>query len=400
MPWSNQSGGGGGGGPWGQRGGPGGGGPWGSGPSGGSGGGNRPPDLEDIIRRGQDRLRGFIPGGGGQIGGRGIGLIALLALCIWALTGIYTVRPDEVGVNLRFGSFVGLSREGLSYNLPYPIGSYTKPNVTALRTIEIGARAVDTAARRGPARVGGNDESLMLTGDENIVDIDFTLQWQVDSAKVTDFVFNLQNPDGTVRVVAESAMREVVGRRNIQNILTTDRAAIEAEVLRLAQSVLNQYGAGVTVIRVNLQKVDPPSQVIDAFRDVQAARQDQDRLRNEAETYASRVVPEARGEATRIIQGSEAYRERSIAEANGQASRFSQVYDEYRKAPDVIRERIFLETMERVLSGTDKIILDQNGNQGVVPYLPLGELGRRSSTTSGSQGSQPSGSVIQPGASR
>jgi membrane protease subunit HflK len=398
MPWSNQSGGGG---PWGQRGGPGGGGPWGSGPSGGGGGGgNRPPDLEDIIRRGQDRLKGFIPGGGGQIGGRGIGLIALVALCIWALTGIYTVRPDEVGVNLRFGSFVGLSREGLSYNLPYPIGSYTKPNVTALRTIEIGARAVDTAVRRGPARVGGNDESLKLTGDENIVDIDFTLQWQVDSAKVTDFVFNLQNPDGTVRVVAESAMREVVGRRNIQNILTTDRAAIEAEVLRLAQSVLNQYGAGVTVIRVNLQKVDPPSQVIDAFRDVQAARQDQDRLRNEAETYASRVVPEARGEATRIIQGSEAYRERSIAEANGQASRFSQVYDEYRKAPDVIRERIFLETMERVLSGTDKIILDQNGNQGVVPYLPLGELGRRSSSTGGSQGSQPSGSVVQPGASR
>jgi membrane protease subunit HflK len=397
MPWNNQSGGGGGG-PWGQGGGrPGG--PWGSGPSGG-GGGNKPPDLEDIIRRGQDRLKGIIPtGSGGQIGGRGIGLVALLALCIWAATGIYTVRPDEVGVNLVFGRFVGLSREGLSYNLPYPIGSYTKPNVTALRTIEIGTRAVETA-RRGPARVGGNDESLMLTGDENIVDIDFTLQWQVDSAKVTDFVFNLQNPDGTVRVVAEAAMREVVGRRNIQNILTTDRAAIEAEVLRLAQSTLNQYGAGVTVIRVNLQKVDPPSQVIDAFRDVQAARQDQDRLRNEAETYASRVVPEARGEATKIIQGAEAYRERSIAEASGQASRFAQVYDEYRKAPDVIRERIFLETMERVLAGTDKIILDQSGGQGVVPYLPLGELNRRPSAPAPGPAPQPTGSVIQPGATR
>ncbi|MDB5558040.1 MAG: HflK protein [Enterovirga sp.] len=396
MPWSNQSGGGG---PWGQRGGSGG--PWGSGPSGGGGGGNRPPDLEDIIRRGQDRLKGIIPGGGGtgQIGGRGIGLIGLLALCIWAATGIYTVRPDEVGVNLLFGRFVGLSREGLSYNLPYPLGSYSKPNVTALRTIEIGARAVETA-RRIPARVGGNDESLMLTGDENIVDIDFTLQWQVDSAKVTDFVFNLQNSDGTVRVVAESAMREVVGRRNIQNILTTDRAAIEAEVMRLAQSILNQYGAGVTVIRVNLQKVDPPSQVIDAFRDVQAARQDQDRLRNEAETYASRVVPEARGEATRIIQGAEAYRERSVAEATGQASRFAQVYDEYRKAPEVIRERIFLETMERVLSGTDKIILDQNGGQGVVPYLPLGELSRRPAPAQGGQAAQPSGSAAQPGVAR
>jgi membrane protease subunit HflK len=380
MPWSNQSGGGG---PWGQRGGGGGGGgpggPWGTGPSGG--GGNRPPDLEDIIRRGQDRLKGFIPGGGGgQIGGRGIGLLGLAAVAIWALTGIYTVRPDEVGVNMIFGKFAGLSREGLSYNLPYPIGTYSKPNVTALRTIEIGARGVETT-RRGPPRLGASDESLMLTGDENIVDIDFTLQWQVDSAKVTDFVFNLQNADGTVRVVAESAMREVVGRRNIQAILTTDRAAIEAEVMRLAQNTLNQYGAGVTVIRVNLQKVDPPNQVIDAFRDVQAARQDQDRLRNEAETYASRVVPEARGESTKITQGAEAYRERSIAEANGQASRFAQVYDEYRKAPDVIRERIFLETMERVLGGADKIILDQNANQGVVPYLPLNEIGRRPAPT-------------------
>ena len=386
MPWSNQSGGGGGngGGPWGQRGsGPNG--PWGSGPSGG--GGNKPPDLEDIIRRGQDRIRSIFPGGPagpgrGQVGGKGAALLALAALVIWAATGIYTVRPDEVGINLVFGRFAGLSREGLSYNLPYPIGTYTKPNVTALRTIEIGARAVETG-RRNPQRVGTGDESLMLTGDENIVDIDFTLQWQVDSGKVTDFVFNLQNPDGTVRVVAESAMREVVGRRNIQNILTTDRAAIEAEVMRLAQSTLNGYGAGVTVIRVNLQKVDPPSQVIDAFRDVQAARQDQDRLRNEAETYASRVVPEARGEATRVVQGAEAYRERAVAEATGQAARFNQVYEEYRKAPEVIRERIFLETMERVLSGTDKIILDQSssGGGGVVPYLPLGELGRRPAST-------------------
>jgi membrane protease subunit HflK len=386
MPWSNQSGGGNSGGPWGPKGG-GPGGPWGTGPSGG-GGGNRPPDLEDIIRRGQDRLRGLMPGGsGGQVGGRSVALIGLAALVIWAATGIYTVRPDEVGVNLVFGRFAGLSKEGLSYNLPYPIGSYTKPNVTALRTIEIGLRAPENTRGRLPQRAGGGDESLMLTGDENIVDIDFTLQWQVDPAKVTDFVFNIANPDGTVRVAAESAMREVVGRRNIQTILTTDRAAIEAEVKQLTQDTLNQYGAGVEVLRVNLQKVDPPTQVIDAFRDVQAARQDQDRLRNEAETYSSRVLPEARGEATRIIQGSEAYRERAVAEANGQASRFSQVYEEYRKAPDVIRERIFLETMERVLGGADKIILDQNGNQGVVPYLPLNELGRRPPT--GTASTQP-----------
>lgn len=370
MPWSNQSGGGNGGGPWGQKGGSGG--PWGSGPQGG-GGGNRPPDLEDIIKRGQDRLRGLMPGG--QMGGRGILLALALVLCVWAATGIYTVGPREVGVNLVFGKFVGLSKEGLSYNLPYPFGSYTKPSITDLRTVEIGARNVDSS-RRVPQRVSA-DESLMLTGDENIVDIDFTLQWQVDPAKVTDFVFNLANPDGSVRLAAESAMREVVGRRNIQSILTVDRAAIEAEVKKFTQDTLNSYGAGVEVLRVNLQKVDPPLQVIDAFRDVQAARQDQDRVRNEAETYASRVVPESRGEATKIIQGSEAYRERSIAEAAGQASRFGQVYDEYRKAPEVIRERIFLETMERVLGGADKIILDQKGGQGVVPYLPLNELGRR-----------------------
>ncbi|MBV9077527.1 MAG: protease modulator HflK, partial [Methylobacteriaceae bacterium] len=248
MPWSNQSGGGNG--PWGQRGGSGG--PWGSGPSGG--GGNKPPDLEDLLRRGQDRLRGIIPGGGGSgaaMGGRGIALLALAALVVWLLTGIYTVRPEEVGVNLRFGKFVGLSREGLSYNLPYPIGTYLKPNVTALRTIEIGTR-VETG-RRAPR--GSGEESLMLTGDENIVDIDFTLQWQVDPAKVTDFVYNLANPDGSVRAVAESAMREVIGRRNIQTILTVDRAAIEAEVKQISQETLNHYGAGVEILRVNLQKV-------------------------------------------------------------------------------------------------------------------------------------------------
>lgn len=375
MPWSNQSGGGGGGGPWGKPGGGsgGGGGPWGSGPS---GGGSKPPDLEDIIRRGQDRLRTILPGGGGQIGARGAILVGLAALVIWLATGFYTVRPNEVGINMVFGRYVSTSAEGLRYNFPYPIGQVEKPLVTQNRTIEIGLRAVE-GTRRAP-RVA-DAESLMLTGDENIVDIDFTLQWQVNPNKVTDFVFNLQNPEGTVRVVAESAMREVIGRRNIQSILTTDRAAIETEVQQLTQETLNQYGSGIEILRVNLQRVDPPSQVIDSFRDVQAARQDQDRVRNEAETYASRVVPEARGESTRIIQGAEAYRERNIAEAQGAASRFDQVYAEYKKAPEVIRERIFLETMERVLGGMDKILLDHNGQGGggIVPYLPLNELGRR-----------------------
>ena len=321
MPWSNQSGGGGGGGPWGQRGGSGGpGGPWGSGPQGGGSG--RPPDLEDIIRRSQDRIRGFMPGG--QMGGRGALIVLLAAIAIWLMTGWYTVRPNEVGINMIFGRYVSTAAEGLRYNFPYPIGSVEKPQVTTRRTVEIGVRAAEAARRT--QRVNA-DESMMLSGDENIVDIDFSLQWQVDPAKVTDFVFNLQNPDGTVRVVAESAMREVIGRRNIQAILTTDRAAIEAEVKQLTQDTLNHYGAGVEIILVNLQKVDPPVQVIDAFRDVQAARQDQDRVRNEAETYASRIVPEARGEATKIIQGAEGYRESTTAYAKGAASRFGQVYE-------------------------------------------------------------------------
>lgn len=370
MPWTNQSGGGGG--PWGPKR-PG---PWGSGPQGGgNGGGGAPPDLEELLRRSQDRLRQVMPGG--AMGGRGLAAIAAGAVLLWLATGFYTVRPDEVGLNLVFGRYTGTTQPGLNYNWPYPVGSVVRPRVTTVNTTEVGYRGTDGARRSSSRDVV--EESLMLTGDENIVDIDFAVQWQINPAKAPDYVFNIQSPDASVKAVAESAMREVVGRRNIQQILTTDRGAVEAEVRQLMQDTLNQYGAGVEIRQVQLQKVDPPQQVIDAFRDVQAARQDQDRARNEAETYASKVVPEARGEAARIVQEAEAYRERIIAEANGQASRFNQVYEEYRKAPDVTRERMYLETMERVFSGTDKVVIDQkNGSsQGVVPYLPLGELQRR-----------------------
>jgi membrane protease subunit HflK len=362
MSWSNHSGG-----PWGQK--PGG--PWGSGPSGGGGG--TPPDLEEFLRRGQDRLRSLLPGGGAS--GRGIIFIVLGAVLLWLATGFYTVRPDEIGINLVFGRWVGNTGEGLRYNFPYPIGSVITPQVTTVNTIEVGQRTGDTSQRVAPAREVPA-ESLMLTGDENIVDINFTVQWQVSPVKPQDYVFNLQNPDSAIKAVAESTMREAVGRRNIQSVLTTDRGAIESEVRQSMQTILDQYGAGVEVRQVQLQKVDPPQQVIDAFRDVQAARQDQDRIRNEAETYASRVVPEARGEATRIIQAAEAYRERAVAEARGAASRFTQVYDAYRTAPAITRERMFLETMERVLANADKVLIDPK-EQGVVPYLPLGDLQQR-----------------------
>ncbi|MBN9443063.1 MAG: FtsH protease activity modulator HflK [Bosea sp.] len=371
MPWSNQSGGGsGGGGPWGQRGGSGGGGPWG----GGSGGGNgNPPDLEEILRRSQDRLKNLVPGGG--LGGRGLVLGALALVAIWLLSGVYFVRPNEVGLNLVFGKFIGKTGEGANWNWPYPVGNVVKPQVTNVSTTEVGFRTVESVRQSRQTDV--TEESLMLTGDENIVDIDFIVQWQIDPAVPENYVFNIQDPPGTVKAVAESAMREIIGKRNIQPVLTTDRGAIETEVRQLMQDTLNGYKAGVQIRLVQLQKVDPPQQVIDAFRDVQAARADQERLRNEAQTYANRVVPEARGRAAQLVQSAEAYKEQTVAEARGQASRFTAVYEQYKNAPGVTRERLFLETMERVMGGTDKIILDSTGNgQGVVPYLPLEQLQR------------------------
>ncbi len=365
MPWSNQSGGGG---PWGQRGGSGGGGksPWGSGPQ----GNGTPPDLEDILRRSQDRLKNFMPGGG-SMGGKGLILIVLGVIAVWLLTGFYTVRPNEVGINMIFGRYTGTTGEGLRYNLPYPVGRVLKPNVTEQQRIEVGYRSTGGQARSRDIL----EESLMLTGDENIIDIDFDAVWQVNAARAQDFVFNLQNPQGTIKSVAESAMREVVGRRNIQAILTTEQASVAQEVRQIMQEALDAYGAGVLINVVQLQAAQPPSEVRQAFFDVNAAQQDAVRVQNEAETFASRVVPESRGEAARTVQQAEAYREQSVADASGQAARFRQVYEAYRQAPDVSRERIFLETMERVLGGVDKVIIEPNG-QGVVPYLPLNEMQR------------------------
>jgi modulator of FtsH protease HflK len=384
MPWSNQSGGGGGGGPGGPWGRPGGGGPWGS----GGGGGNTPPDLEDILRRGQDRLRGLIPGGGGSIGG-GKGLVALVlaAALLWLATGFYTVAPNQVGINTIFGRYTGQTREGLRYNFPYPIGGVVKPNVGQVNSIQVGYRS---AGPQGRAR-DVPEESLMLTGDENIVDIDFDVQWRVNPAKAEDFVFNLQNPEGTIKSVAESAMREVIGRRQIQAVLTTEQANVAQEVRDIMQHTLDAYGSGVLINVVQLQGASPPAEVRQSFFDVNAAQQDAVRVQNEAETYASREVPAARGRAQQITQQAEAYKEQAVAEATGQASRFGQVYAAYATAPAIIRERIFLETMERVLGSVNKVIIDQGAGSGpnggaaaagVVPVLPLAEFGARTAAPS------------------
>ena len=358
MPWNNP-----GGGPWGKPPYPG---PWGQGP----GGGQTPPDLEELLRRGQDRLRRVLPGGG--FGGKGLFLIALLVICAWGLSGFYTVQPNEVGLNMVFGRYVGKTYSGLNYNWPYPVGAVQKLRVADRNTTTIGFTS-RLDPRSGSQTTGDvAEESLMLTGDENIADVKFVVIWQINPEQPEKFAFNVRRPELTIKAVAESAMREVVGRSQIQRILTAERKVIEPAVQDLMQKVLDDYGTGVKIIQVQLQSVDPPEQVIAAFRDVTAAQQDQDRLRNEAEAYANRVVPEARGAAARILQEAQAYREQTVAEARGQAGRFSQVLDAYKQAPAITRERIYLETMERVFGGMNKVILDQNGGQPVVPYLPLG----------------------------
>ena len=361
MPWSNQ-----GGGPWGS--GPKG--PWGSGPQ--PSGGSTPPDLEDLLRRSQDRLKTVLPGG--TLGGRGISLLLLAAIVIWGFSGFYRVEPGELGVVMRFGKYVRDTPPGLNYHLPYPIEQVVTPNIERINRIDVGMRLTDDV-RRGTTMRDVPEESLMLTGDENIVDVDFAVLWKIKPDGAGNYLFVIQNPEGTVKAVAESAMREVVGRSNIQPILTGARQNIETAVQDLMQKTLDEYKSGILITQVQLQKVDPPAQVIDAFRDVQAARADLERAQNEAQTYANRVVPEARGRAAQIQQNAEAYREQTVAEATGQSSRFTQVFDEYSKAPQVTRQRMYLETMERLLSGTDKIILDSGaGGTCVVPYLPLNEL--------------------------
>ena len=365
MPWSNQ-----------------GGGPWGSGPKGpwGSGTpppGSSPPDLEDLLRRGQDKLRNVLPGG--NFGGAGLLFITLLAIVLWLASGIFQVAPDELGLVMRFGKFYRKVDPGIGYHFPYPFESVEIPKVTRVTPISIGVRLVED--RRGTQTRDVPEESLMLTGDENIVDVDFTVFWVVAAGATgaTDFRFNMQNPEGTVKAVAESAMREVIGRSELEPILTGGRQRIETEVHDLVQKTLDQYKSGITVTQVQMLKVEAPAQVIDAFRDVQAAQADQERVQNEARTYAGRVVPEARGRAAQLLQSAEAYREQTVAEATGQTARFNKIYEEYKKAPDVTRQRLYLETMERLFGGTDKVILDSSGqgSTGVVPYLPLPELRNR-----------------------
>jgi len=362
MPWTNQGGGGsGGGGPWGGGGsrGPGGQGPWSRGP--------QPPDLEELLRRSQDRFRKIFPGGAG--GSRGVILIVIIAILVWLGSGFYRVQPDEQGVVLRFGKWVRTTQPGLNYRLPYPIESALTPKVTTVNRVDVGFRTT-TAAGGGSRTVA--EEALMLTGDENIVDVNFTVFWVIKDAG--KFLFNIRDPEDTVKALSESAMREVIGQTKIQAALAEARRDIETSSRKLLQEVLDQYGSGIEVTQLQLQKVDPPAPVVESFRDVQRARADAERARNEAEAYSNDILPRARGDAERIIQEGEAYKQEVVARSQGDAQRFLSIYEQYRLAKDVTTKRIYLETMEDILSKTNKIIIDQKGGSGVLPYLPLPAL--------------------------
>lgn len=375
MPWSSQ--GGGGGGPWGSGGGGGGGrgpNPWGR-PPGGGGGGPQPPNIEEILRRSQERMRRVMPGGFGS--GKGLVIIAAVALALWAsLGGFYRVQPDEQGVQLLFGKWVSTTTSGLNWWFPPPIGSVLKPKVTRVNSLDIGFRGAPTDARGGRS-TARPEEALMLTGDENILDIQYTVFWKIDDAG--KYLFNIASPEATVKAAAESAMREVVGNMQAQFALAEGRTQIEQNAQKLLQNILNDYGSGILITQLQLRGVEPPEKVIDAFRDVQRAQADRERARNEAESYRNDIVPRARGEAQRLIQEAEGYRQQVIAQAQGEAARFVSVYNAYKQAEDVTKQRLYIETMEQILRGVNKVIIDQalTGGQGVVPYLPLNDLQRQ-----------------------
>ncbi|MDO5529712.1 MAG: FtsH protease activity modulator HflK [Paracoccus sp. (in: a-proteobacteria)] len=392
--------------------------PWGQGGQQGPEGGQRPgqrpgqqrpgasPEIEDLMRKGQDRLRVLMGGGGGggQQGGprrpqgpgfrfdrRTLGLAALAAAALWVFASFYTVRPEERSVEFLFGRAIGTGEPGLNF-APWPVVTREVVQVTGERVTEIGT------GRGGPTDIG-----LMLTRDQNIVDMEYQVVWNISDPE--RFLFNLADPADTIRAVSESAMRDIVARSELAPILNRDRGAIAEELLLAAQHTLDSYESGINVIRVNLDRADPPAEVIAAFRNVQTAQQERSRLENSADAYANRVLANARGEAAALVEEAEAYRAQAVNEAQGEAARFTSVYEEYAKAPEVTRRRMYLETMEQVLGSIDKVLLDGEAGSGVVPYLPLDQLRRAPAQVNGDNGTPsgaagaPSGAQIGAGAS-
>lgn len=387
-------------------------GPWGQPPRNGDGGGRKggrsggePPDLEELLEASRQRLkrafpRGGRPGGSGSGGGGGgglqltrpiIGLIVAAIVLLWLASGIFQVNPGERAVVTTFGEFTRIDAQGLKWRIPYPVQSVEIVQVEQERQTEIGFRG-ETASRTQETF----SESLMLTGDKNIVDVTFSVNWNVDTSPQDEgelpgpakFVFNIERPENVVRAVAEASMREVVGGNNLEPLITAGRELVESDTQRLMQEALDSYDSGIRIIRVNYRRADAPPDVREAFLDVFNAGSEAERKVNEAQRYFNEKIPRARGQAQQILEGAAAYAARETADARGQAERFNQVYEEYRQAPNVTRQRMYLETIESVLADMNKIVIEDEAGGGVVPYLPLNELNQRRSNSGGAGGGQ------------
>ena len=353
-------------------------------------GGSEGPRIDDVLNEMKGRIRGIFGGGGGgrrdgeggspRFGGRSIGFAIIVTVLIWLATGFYTVRPNQQGVELVFGKVYDTTGPGLQYNFPTPLGTVLLPSVTSINQEQIGFRDVSiTGGNIGKRKV--TEESLMLTGDENIIEVEFVVFWKIrDAGK---YLFNLRNQSEGVKGASEAAMREIIGKTNFEYARTAGRNDLSLQAKELIQRILDSYSAGIEVVRVNLQSVDPPATVLDAFRDVQAARADKERAINEATAYANEVVQRAQGQAEQVTQSAEAYKEEQIAEANGNAERFLSIYAQYKENPNITKRRIYLQSMEEILGNMDKILIEENvgGSGGVVPYLPLDQLRNRASNT-------------------
>ncbi len=334
---------------------------------------NKNDELDKILNLYKEKFTKFFSKGPKSFF---MGFIILVFL--WLISGFYTISPEEQGVVLRFGKYTSISSPGLNYHIPSPVEKVIKVAVTTTRNVEVGFRTQNAESIRNV-----DEESLMLTGDENIVDLNFVVQWFVsDAAK---YVFNIRNPDKNIKDSAESVMREVIGKTNINFALSEGRDQVRQEAQDSLQIILDKNNSGITVSSLLLQKSDPPPAVIDDFKDVQRARADQERLINEAQAYANRIVPEAKGEASKVRESAEAYKQEVIAVADGASQRFLSVYNEYKVAKDVTRRRIYLETMEKVMQNMNKVIIDSENGSGVLPYLPLPELQKSIKKTSEEQ---------------
>ncbi len=336
-----------------------------------SGGSNN--NNDDFFDNFQNKLKDIFP----NKNPTSISFVIMILLGLWSLSGFYRVGTDEQGVVTRFGEYVRTTEPGLHYHLPFPIESVNKPKVTKVNRIEVGFRTSQSQFSQNSQARQVPEEALMLTGDENIVDLNFTIFWIINDAK--DYLFNVRNPELTIKSIGESAMREKIGQTPINPILSEGKSIVEEEVKNKVQKVLDYYKSGVLITQVQLQKADPPELVIESYRDVQRAKTDEQRLRNEAEAYRNDIIPKARGEAEKTVQEAEAYKKEVVAKAEGEAQRFTSVYESYKNSKDVTRERIYLETLEKTLGKIDKIIVDKNAGSGIVPYLPLPELQKKNS---------------------